>query len=794
MKIPLSWLDDFIDLPTRDPAEISAILGGLGHEVEGIEVLEADFEGVVVARVTGIRPHPQADKVRLATVDFGDGKLEVVCGAWNFDEGATVAYATVGSVLAGGFQVGKREIRGVMSPGMIASERELGISDDHEGILLLDDSLDLGADLRQHLPLPDAIFDLSITPNRPDAMSVLGIARDLAAKWDLQLKPLDVELDEKEPGIAADITVEDTKGCRRFVAREVRGVTVAPSPLWMRYRLRAAGVRPISNLVDVTNYVMIELGQPIHGFDLDLVAGETLRVHKASPGDILRTLDGIERELSPNDIAISDADDVVSLAGVMGGASSEINDQTSRVLIEAANWDPPSILYTSKRHDLRSEASARFERGVDPSLPDLATKRVAQLLVDVANGEVAAGKVDVYPAPVEPVEVELSPGHVERLLGFAIDGAKCADLLVRLGMKVRGSDPLHVTVPTYRPDIERPVDLIEEVARLYGYEHVPATVPFGDGGGLTESQRRERRLRSLLVGLGLTEANILSFMAADALDTLAIPPSDPRRRAIRVKNPLSAEEEVLRTTLIPGLLKAVAYNRNHDAGPTALFEIGRVFFAEPSPDFEKLPAQPKHLAAVLADPTFRSGLKREPTLTARDAVAVLRRVGAEMGVPIELQPEAVPGYHPGRTARVLIEGENRGTVGELHPAVGRAFGLDQRIAAFEVALQPFAAEQPWWQFRSPSTFPPLTFDLAFELPAKVPAADLVAATAAAAGNTLEQAAVFDEYQLDADRKSLAIRIKLRASDRTLTDSEAADVRAGIIARVSAELDGKLRGA
>lgn len=793
MKLPLSWVKDFVDLPTDDPYELAEILSGLGHEVESIDLLEPDFRGVVVARVSSIRPHPKADKVRLATVDFGDTELEVVCGAWNFDEGATVAYATVGSVLAGGFEVGKRDIRGVTSPGMIASERELGLSDDHEGILLLDDGLALGSDLLEHLPLPDAIFDLSITPNRPDAMSVLGIARDLAAKFDGPIRMPDVELAESQPAITATVEVEDTDGCRRFVVREVRNVDVRHSPLWMRYRLRAAGVRPINNLVDITNYVMIELGQPIHGFDLDLVKGESLRVHKAPAGSKLQTLDDIERDLSPNDIVISDAGGIVSLAGVMGGASSEMGDSTTRVLIEAATWDPPSILYTSKRHDLRSEASARFERGVDPSLPDLATMRVANLLQTHASGEVAAGKVDVYPDPVEPVTLTLDPAHIEKLLGFAIDEPTAADLLTRLHMEVDDGNPLSVTVPTFRPDIERPVDLIEEVARLHGYEHVPATVPFGVGGGLTPRQERERKMRSLLVGMGFTEANILSFMASDALETLALPSGDRRRSTIRVKNPLSAEEEVLRTTLLPGLLKALAYNRNHDAGPAALYEIGRVFFAEQSDQYEKLPAQPHHLAFVSTDSPLSMTLGSRVGVDARFATATIRRIAHLMGVGLELRQEPVAGYHPGRTARVLIDGRVVGVVGEVHPAVVKSYGLDGRVAAAELELSPLISEQSWWEFRTPSTFPPLSFDLAFELGAEVSAAGLIEVIGEAAGDSLELAAVFDEYDLGSGRKSLATRIDLRAVDRTLTDEEGGAVRRQIIEAVETELDGKLRG-
>ena len=795
MKVSRQWLSEFIDLPEGDPETLAASLASLGHEVEGIELLEPQFSGVIVAKVTAIRAHPDADKIRLATVDFGSGELEVVCGAWNFAEGATVAYATVGSELAGGFKVDEREIRGVVSPGMISSERELGLSEDHEGILLLDAGVELGSDVRDYVDLPDVVFDLSITPNRPDAMSMLGIARDLAAKFEVGLREPHVELAEHDPPSTLKVTVEDSEACPRFVARLARGLQLGPSPLWMRQRLERAGVRPISNVVDVTNYVMLELGQPLHAFDNDLVRGGMLRVHRADAGTTMTTLDDVARDLAAEDIVISDAEGITSLAGVMGGSISEVNDGTSNVLIEAANWHPPSILYTSKRHNLRTEASARFERGVDPNLPLQAASRAIALLAELAGAEAASGVADVYPTPVEPALVELSVSDVERLLGTAFTSVESAGLLTRLGMTVSGTDPLKVEVPTYRPDVTRPVDLIEEIARLHGYDQFPPTIPRGPGGGLSPAQHRERDLRARLVGAGFTEVTTLSFMSADDLDVLGVPSEDERRLTIRVKNPLSEQEEILRSTLLPGLLKVAASNVSYGESGLTLFEIGSVFLARPSPRYESLPDQPHRVGLLLTGEAGSAGLKSE----SREAdvfnmTAALENLLSGLGIRnYELRQQAQPGYHPGRAAALIINGEEVGSVGEVHPAAVRTYGLSGRVSAAEITLQPLLEATPLWQLNEPSTYPYLQFDLAFELNDEVPTANLVDSVHEAHAE-VESVRLFDEFPLGEDRKSLAVRVILRAADRTLTNEEAAPIRQAIIQHVESNLGGTLRGA
>jgi phenylalanyl-tRNA synthetase beta chain len=794
MRVSLRWLREFIDLPLEDPIEISDLLAGLGHEVEGIETLGVPFTGVEVARVEAIRPHPDADKIRLVTVDRGGSTQEVVCGAWNFDVGDLVTLATVGAVLPGDFEIGAREIRGVVSEGMICSERELGFGDEHDGILVLEGDYELGRDFADYLELPDVVFDLSITPNRPDAMSMLGIARDVAAKLDLELRQPEIELTESDPPTDLEIEIADPVGCPRFVGREVRGVTSGPSPMWLQARLRAAGVRPISNLVDATNYVMMELGHPTHAFDLDQVAGQRLRVHRAAAGDTLTTLDDVERALDPGDIVISDADGIVSLAGVMGGGPTEVSDATTRVLVEAAHWHPPAILYSSKRHNLRSEASARFERGIDPNMSARAAARVSQLLVANAGGEAASRVVDVYPDPVEPWTVALPVAEIARVLGVEIDAATATGLLTRLGMEVTGSDPLVVVVPTGRPDLTRPIDLVEEIARLYGYDRIPETLPHGTGGGLTPAQHRARRLRSVLMGAGLTEANTLGFIGASDLDALGLPDDDPRRATVRVKNPLSEAEETLRSTLLPGLIKAAARNLAYGQKDVSLFEIGRVFLHRPSPIDPRIPHQPPHLAAIMTGSVGADLGNPGRPADVYDLTAAVEVLAAQLGWDdVSFRQAVVGGLHPGRSAEVLKGKTVIGYVGELHPAAARAFDFTDRVAVLEVEVDPVLAEPSWWGFGAPSVYPPQKFDLAFEMDSSVPAADLVAAVGASLGAELESVRLFDEFDLGGGRKSLAVTVAVRAGDHTLTDEEAQGFRRSIIDHVQSELGVKLRG-
>ncbi len=800
MKTTLRWLRDFVDLPTDDANEIALAFDGLGFAVEEVAPVEAPFSGVVVGKVAAIRPHPDADSIRLATVDTGGYEVEVVCGAWNFEEGAVIAFSPPGATLrdpeGNPFQVGERAIRGVNSPGMICSVRELGLGAEHTGILLLDDDAPVGADFASLLPYPDVMFDVEVNPNRPDAMSTLGLARELAAHYRVPLREPEISFTEAGDTTDVTVTLEDPAGCPRFTAREVRGLTVGPSPLWMRIRLEACGVRSISNVVDVSNYVMLELGHPNHVFDRHRL-GDAIVVRRAKDGETIETLDGIIRELHADDIVVTDGTSPVGIGGVMGGGDSEVSDATTDVVVEAAYFDPPSVLLTAKRHGLHTEASSRFQRGMDPNNAERANRRVAQLLEQHAGGTAAPGAVDAYPRRIEPWQVELPLGEIERVMGKAFPGAEVAGMLERLGFGVTGDNPLTVTVPTRRPDVSRAVDLIEDVARLHGYDNFGDKVSVGRGGGLPEREQRLRKLRSVMVGAGYAEAQTFSFIGQADLDALALPADDPRRRGIVVIKPLRDEEGVMRTTLLPGLLKAAANNLNRRVPNVALFESGRVFIPEPDGANPELPRQPEALGWVVAGPQGGDWRQEARQPDVYDAIGVWQLIAEAMQLDgSELRQASPPALHPGRAAEVVWDGDAIGVVGELHPAVAEAFGLPGRVAVGEIALERVLAVPEFWRFRAASPYPPVIFDLAFELDGSLPAARLMEAVRSAAGDLLERLDVFDVFSgppLAEGRKSVAVRLVFRAADRTLTDEEMQPVRRRIAEAVTDEVGGLLRG-
>jgi phenylalanyl-tRNA synthetase beta chain len=791
MKVPLRWLQEFIDLPIADPDELAEIFTSLGHEVEGVEAIETGWSNVVIGKVLEVEPHPDADRIRVCAVDTGSGPTQIVCGAWNFEAGAQVAVAVPGAVLPGGFEIGRREIRGVESNGMICSEAELGLGEDHTGILVLDTEEELGRPFADLVELPDVVFDLAIGPNRPDAMSMMGLARDLAAYYGSDFRIPDASFERVAPG-STTLTVEiaDPSGCRRFVARELVGVEVRRSPLWMRHRLAKTGIRSISNVVDVTNYVMMELGHPLHAFDADTIAGERLTIRRASRGEELETLDGETRELSTDDLIIYDADGPTSMSGTMGGARSEVSDRTSRVIMEAASWDPPTIMYMSRRHGLSSEASLRFERGVDPDLADLANRRACRLVAVVAGGDVLEGGVDEIAADIGPTTVDLRMADVDRLLGAGLVPDTVVGILTRLGMAVDGIDPMTVTVPTYRPDVSRPADLVEEVARIHGYDRFEATLPSGPAGGLDPRQRRQRKLHSTLTGLGLSQAISLPFVGVSDLESLGMPPDTP---LLTVKNPLREEESKLRPMMLPGLLSALRRNLSYGASSVMLFEAGRVFRAEPDPSDARLPAQPERLAwALVGNLGPGGGLSADGAAS----MAVWRALSRSMGVSARLEKDIAPGFHPGRTAAVIVDGRIIGHVGELSPKAARAWDLPARVAVGELDLDPLLEPVPPAPGRTPSVFPHVDFDLSFVVDEAMPAAVLIDATVGAAGDLHESARVFDEFRdasLGAGKKALAIRFRLRADDRTLVSGDIASVRQEMIDAATAR-GAVLRGA
>ena len=797
MKVPISWLKDFLDLPTEDPEELEQILASLGHEVEGVEYIRPTFEGVVVARVEGVGAHPNADKIRFCRVSDGTETHEVVCGAWNFEAGAIIAYAKVGSRLNidsdDPLEIGARELRGVLSHGMISSARELGLGDDHEGILVLDElgaatEADVGRAFDEVIELSDTVLDVTITPNRGDCMSIRGIARELAAYWDIKWSDVEPHVAASEVEPRFTISLEDTRACPRFVGHEIDDVQIGPSPLWMQLRLMAIGQRPISNVVDVSNYVLFELGHPIHTFDADTIADHHLIVRMATEGEELTTLDGTARELLSSDIVVGDSTGAVALAGVMGGSTTEVSDTTSNILVEAAHWDPPSILFTSHRLGLRSEASARFERGVDPNLSSIAAARATELIAATAGGAARSAQVDAYPEKVEPWTVTLRAHDVARLLGPDPGFVAACSLLDRLGFVVApdGDESATVTVPTYRRDVTRPADLVEEVARLHGFDNFPDSVRKGSTGALTHEQVAMRALRSVLVGAGVSEAQTLSFIGQADLDALRLPEGDPRRVGIRVNNPLRDEEGTMRTTLLPGLIAAAARNVGHGLRSVRLFETGRVFLKEADVDDIRIPHQPEKLGFLLVGET-------EDMFTATGLVEL---IGSATGRELTMSQASLPALHPGRGGDILMDGRIIGFVGELHPAVVRSAGLEGRVAVAEMDVAPLVERLTDWKLKEVSVFPPHVFDLAFVVSGDVAAQRLVDAIKNSARPDLESVELFDEYRgagLGPGNRSLAFRVTLRSMDRTLSDEEVSPIRAAIIASVSGETGGTLRG-
>jgi phenylalanyl-tRNA synthetase beta chain len=794
MKVSLAWLQEFIDLPSTDINELSYALDMLGHTVEGVERLDAAWSEVYVGRVLDIAPHPDADKVRVCRVDSGTGPTQIICGAWNFETGAIVPVARPGAHLAGDFEIGARTIRGVESHGMICSERELGLGDDHAGILVLDGEPAIGTPFAELVELPDIVFDLEITTNRPDALSLLGIARDLGAWFEVDTKIPPIEMKTVAGATPILVEIADPTGCRRFTAREIRGVTIGQAPLRIRHRLHKIGVRSVSNVVDVTNYVMFELGHPLHAFDADTIEGDKLVVKRASEGETLETLDHVTRKLSTDDLIIYDDAGPNSMSGTMGGARSEVTDTTSRILMEAASWDPPTIMHMWRRHDLRSEAATRFERGVDPALADVANQRASAMVRQIAGGEILEGAVDELAIQIDPWEVTLTLHDITRLLGPGFELDRVTAILKRLGMAVSGSDPMTVTVPTFRPDLTRPADLVEEVARIHGFDKFDATLPAGPAGGLTPQQSRQRLLNATLTGIGVSQALNLPFVSVDDLNALGM--RTDGSELLTVKNPLREEESKLRPTMLAGLLNDLRYNQSHGNLSVALFEYGTVFSSDPDPEQTRLPLQYDRLAwAVVGGVGIRALDGAEHTADGQVSLAIWRHVADVMGVDDEVVPSRHVAFHPGRTAEIVIDGRMIGHVGELAPQVARAFDIEGRVAVAELDLAPILEPVPPPLARPQSTFPHVDFDLSFMVPDEVAARTLLEVTTAAGDGLVEGVRVFDEFKGDAvgeGTRALAIRYRLRAPDRTLEQKEIGAIRQSMI-DAAGELGATLRG-
>ncbi|MFJ8904816.1 phenylalanine--tRNA ligase subunit beta [Streptomyces sp. NPDC102351] len=840
MRVPLSWLREYVDLPaTETGRDVQAKLISAGLEVETVEHLGADLKGpLVVGQVLTVEELKGFKKpIRFCTVDVGQANgtgepQEIVCGARNFAVGDKVVVVLPGATLPGGFSISARKTYGKVSHGMICSSDELGMGDDGtHGIIVLPPETEVGTDAVELLELVDEVLDIAVTANRGDCLSIRGVARETAIAYGLPLRDpalLDV------PGPNAfgyPVKVSDPAGCDRFTARTVTGLSPeARSPIWLQRRLQKVGMRPISLAVDVTNYVMMELGQPLHAYDRHQVQG-TIGVRRAQEGEKIVTLDGVERKLHAEDLVITDDRGPIGLAGVMGGADTEIADHdvsaeggaaTTDVVIEAAHFDQVSIARTARRHKLSSEASRRFERGVDPQAAAAAAQRTVDLLVLLAGGTAEAGVTEVV-APSAPHTITMAADHPDKVAGVAYGRETVVRRLQEVGCDVYGQDELIVTVPSWRPDLTDPNDLAEEVIRLEGYENLPSTLPRPPAGrGLTGRQRLHRRIGRALAGAGYVEAPNYPFVSEQVFDQLGLDADDPARRVVKLVNPLSDEEPALRTSLLPGLLAALRRNDGRGSHDLALFETGLVFQPRdtakvaadlsvdrrPSTDDiaalnAALPDQPRHVAVVMAGAREQAGWwgKGRPADWA-DAVEAARTVAREAGAELGIRKGQYGPWHPGRCAELTatVDGAERvvGHAGELHPRVLKALGLPGRACAMELdldVLERIGDTVP--QAPSISTFPVATQDVALVVDAFVPAADVEAALREGAGELLESIRLFDVYenaeQLGEGRKSLAYALRFRADDRTLTVDEASAAREAAVALATDRTGAVLRG-
>ena len=818
MKLPLLWLHDYVD-PGLPAARLAERLAMTGTEVErviphGVGALEH----FVVGRVLSAERHPDADRLTVCMVAVGEGDTaQIVCGAPNVAEGQTVAVARPGAVMPDGTRLKKAKLRGQASEGMILAEDEVAIGVDHEGIMVLDSDLVPGTPLADVLPIATDVLELELTPNRPDCLGVYGVAREVHAATGATLAPPPWAGAEPSPGDVPGVGVEvrDEDLCPRFTLRLLEDVTIGPSPEWLKARLSAAGQRPISNVVDITNYAMLLAGQPMHAFDADRVAGGRLVVRRARDGETITTLDDVERRLDAAMCLIEDADGPTSIAGIMGGARSEVSTDTTRVLMEAATWNGPNVQRTSQRLGLRTEASGRFEKGLQPEQGLEGQAIATRLMVELCGARPVGGTIDVYAeaarASAAPVTLRLREARVAGLLGAAVPRAEQVELLERLGFGVaEAADGLDVTVPHWRRgDVTREADLVEEVARLWGLEKLPVTLPSRRGatGRLTPEQRLRRRAEDALVGAGLNEILGWSFAAPDLVDRLGLPAGDPRRNVVALRNPMSEDQSVLRTTLLGSLLDVVRRNRAREAGDVRVWELGAIYLARDTaardgngrvPGLDRLPDERRHLAAVLSG-RLRPASWRDPEPPLADLYAVKGVLGVLLGalrVPWSVEPAREPFLHPGRAARVLVgDGEPAGWLGELHPSVAAAWDLEGG-AGFELDFDVLArAAVAVPDYEDLISFPAVRQDLAVVVAAGVPAAAVTAVVRKAAGPLLRRAEVFDVYrgaQVGEGRASLALRLEFRAGDRTLTDEEVAGRREAIVAALARELGGELR--
>jgi len=803
MKVPLNWLKDYVDV-TLPPAELAEKLTMAGFEVAEIITTGGSWDNIIIGQITAVEPHPNADRLRLATVDSGKEQETVVCGAPNLNTGDKIAFARVGARLINPYngeveELKTARIRGVVSSGMICSEKELGISDSHEGIMVLAAEAAIGTPLADHMG--DTVLDIDVTANRPDCLSVVGIAHEVAALSGQKMHIPEISYKETNSPIDKQITIEiaDPDLCPRYCASLITGVKITESPAWLQERLIACDQRPINNIVDITNYVMLEYGQPLHSFDYDRLREKKIIVRRAAEGEDFYTLDEVERKLTGDMLVIGDGEGTVAIAGVMGGLNSEVTEGTTSILLEAASFKAASIHYTSHHLGLTSEASIRFERGISAGLTIPALRHATQLIAELGGGKVAQGIIDAYPGKKEPEPVTLTPEKVKRVMGTAISRDRIAKTLTSLGFECQAEGSrISVIAPYWRSDISQDVDLIEEVARIIGYDKIPTTM-------LNEpipQQNPEpvlglkRKLRQCLVGHSFQEIMTYSLTGLQALSNLVPEPRPPKPMPLRVVKPLTADQEYLRPNLRANLLATLESNRRHEDGGIRLFELGKVYL----PRENDLPGEPEALCGIMSGPRVESSwLGSGGAFDFYDVKGVVEGLLDHLDVAVSFEKSNDEGLHPARQAAIVIEDDGLkvklGIIGELHPKVADAFEIDGPVCVFEInvsALLPFAAI--YKMFQSIPRFPSIIRDLALAVDADVThqkVLDIIKSF-----SLISEVILFDVYsgkQVAAGKKSLAYRLVYQSPTHTLTDEEVNKVQEQILKRLTGELGATLRG-
>ncbi len=805
MKLSLNWLREFVDVDLPVP-ELARRLIDATAEVEGWQTIGAEWDPdrIRVAQVLAVEPHPNADRLRLVTVDAGNGTHQVVCGAPNVAAGQKVAFATEGARLRDGHTgeptlLKLRPIRGVESAGMVLSEKELGLSEEHEGILVLPDDAPIGRPLVD--VLGDVVFDISTWANRADLLGVLGFAREAAALTNKVLREPDRSYTESGRNVHdfVSVTIEASDLCRRFTASVIENVTIAPSPRWMQERLLKAGMRPINNVVDITNYVMLETGQPLHAFDYDCVRGKTIVARRATAGEKLVTLDGVEREFDGEMLLICDGGGPVGIAGVMGGGNSEVSESTRTVLLEVANFRAGSIRRTSTLLKLRTEASLRFEKGIGPEMAEYAQRRALHLFERLAGGSVAAGLVDVYPGKQPRPTIVVESDRIRRVLGIDVPVEEVRRILTGLGFVCHFVPPGKYSVqpPDWRPDVEIPDDVIEDIGRIYGYDKLPATML---RGSLPEPEENplmdlRERVRDLAAAAGFQEIITYTLTDRARLERM-VPPGDSRRQEpLAVVNPVAVQHTYLRTSVRPSVLETFATNRRHSEIGLRLFEIGFEYL----PVEADLPHERPVLCAVIGGPReTRWGRPGTEHLDFFDAKGAVEAILGHLGIQVTYAPRKEFGLLEGHTAEVRAGSEVVGILGQVHPATAAAFDIDEPVFLVELWLEDMVRHIPERPaYTPPSKFPEVRQDMAVVVDAATPAGQLLELVRShRSGGVRIRADVFDEYRgpgVPEGKKSLALRLRYQAPDRTLTDADVAKIQQGLLVRLGKELGASLRG-